>query len=156
GELWIGGPHVGLGYYGNPDETARRFRQDPRQDGDRSIWYRTGDLVREDADSRLWFHGRADNQVKIRGHRIELEEVDLALETLPPITGAAAVAVPVSGGLEIRAAFCSGDAIPIEAVRAHCERTLPSYMQPARLVHVDVLPQNANGKLDRRAIRAML
>jgi D-alanine--poly(phosphoribitol) ligase subunit 1 len=156
GELWIGGANVGLGYFGDADETQLRFRQDPRQNRYRALWYRAGDLVREDAQGLLWFHGRADNQVKIRGHRIELEEIDLALEALPPITRAIAVTVAGMDGPEIRAAFCSREALAIELVRAHCARTLPAYMQPAAIVRVDTLPTNANGKVDRRAARALL
>ncbi len=98
GELWIGGPCVGLGYYANAEETAARFRQDPRQDRYRSIYYRSGDLVREDHEGRLWFHGRVDNQVKIRGHRIELEEIDLAVQSIPGVRRAATVVIPGARG----------------------------------------------------------
>jgi D-alanine--poly(phosphoribitol) ligase subunit 1 len=89
GELWIGGPRVGLGYYANPRETTARFRQDPRQDQSqdrhRAIYYRSGDYVREDDQGRLWFQGRVDNQVKIRGHRIELEEIALAVQSIADV-----------------------------------------------------------------------
>jgi len=156
GELWIGGANVGLGYYANPGETDRCFRQDPRQNRYRSIWYRSGDLVREDEEGLLWFQGRVDNQVKVRGHRIELEEIDLTLEAMPDVTRAVAVVVEGADGLEIRAAFEARTRLPAEAVRDHCLVTLPSYMQPARIVQLDALPQNANGKVDRRAARALL
>jgi len=137
-------------------ETARRFRQDPRQDRYRSTWYRTGDLVREDADGLLWFAGRVDNQVKIRGHRIELEEIDLALEALEGVTRAVAVAVETEDGPEIRAAFVAGRPVAEADARAHCSARLPSYMQPALVVQVEALAQNANGKIDRKAVRAHL
>ena len=75
GELWLGGPCVGLGYINNPEETARRFHQDPLTNGYRSVMYRTGDLVQEDRRTGvLSFRGRADNQIKLHGHRVELEE----------------------------------------------------------------------------------
>ena len=156
GELWIGGANVGLGYFGQPGETARRFQQDPRQNRYRSIWYRTGDLVREDENGLLWFHGRADNQVKVRGHRIELEEIDLALEALAPVARAVSVVVLGADGPEIRAAVCGREVVPLETIRAHCLQSLPPYMQPARVVQLDALPLNANGKVDRRAARELL
>jgi D-alanine--poly(phosphoribitol) ligase subunit 1 len=156
GELWIGGANVGLGYYKAPEETAHRFRQDPRQATYRSIWYRTGDLVREDSAGLLWFVGRADNQVKIRGHRIELEEIDLAIEAFDGIKRAITVAVPGDDGAELRVLFSAVREVPLEEVRNHCARRLPAYMQPARLMQIDTLPQNANGKVDRRAIARLL
>jgi D-alanine--poly(phosphoribitol) ligase subunit 1 len=156
GELWIGGANVGLGYYNDPDETAGRFRQDPRQSAFRSIWYRTGDLVREDAAGMLWFMGRADNQVKIRGHRIELEEIDLAIEAIDGVKRAVTVAVTVDGGAELRAAFSAERTVPLEEVRDHCARCLPAYMQPAQVAQIDTLPQNANGKIDRKAVARLL
>jgi D-alanine--poly(phosphoribitol) ligase subunit 1 len=156
GELWIGGANVGLGYYKALEETQRRFRQDPRQTVYRSIWYRTGDLVREDASGLLWFVGRADNQVKVRGHRIELEEIDLAIEAIDGIKRAITVVVPGDDGAELRAAFSAERVVPLDEVRSHCANRLPPYMQPARLIQIDTLPQNANGKIDRRAIAHLL
>lgn len=156
GELWIGGACVGLGYYANPGETATRFRQDPRQNDYRSTWYRSGDLVREDEQGRLWFQGRADNQVKIRGHRIELEEIDLKVEQFPAIRRAVCVTVALSAGPELRLAFTADRHLPIEEVRDFCAAKLPPYMQPARIVQLDALPENANGKIDRKAVRSIM
>jgi D-alanine--poly(phosphoribitol) ligase subunit 1 len=157
GELWIGGACVGLGYYANPEETVAKFRQDPRQDRYRSIWYRSGDLVREDERGTLWFQGRSDNQVKIRGHRIELEEIDLAVEQIDGVRRAVCVAVPVTdGGLELRVAYTADRTVDEAVVRTHCERRLPAYMRPATIIQVENLPQNANGKVDRKAVRVMM
>ncbi len=156
GELWIGGTNVGLGYYANTEETRRRFVQNPLQTAYRAIWYRTGDLVREDAAGLLWFSGRVDNQVKIRGHRIELEEIDLAIGTYPSVKRAIAVAVAGPDGPELCAAIEAGRALAIEDVRAHCADLLPPYMQPTRIIQVDILPQNANGKVDRRAVAKLI
>lgn len=156
GELWIGGPCVGLGYYANAEETAVRFRQDPRQDRYRSIYYRSGDLVREDDDGRLWFHGRVDNQVKIRGHRIELEEIDLAVQSIPGVRRAVAVVLAGPDGGELAVAFHADRLIAADEVQALCKQKLPVYMQPARIFQLDDLPRNTNGKLARLATRALL
>jgi amino acid adenylation domain-containing protein len=156
GELWIGGPCVGLGYYGNLEETAARFRQDPRQNRYRSIFYRSGDLVREDKQGRLWFHGRVDNQVKIRGHRIELEEIDLAVESIPGVRRAATVVVAAPEGDELNVVFVADRAISADEVYALCKQKLPAYMHPARIFQLDDLPRNANGKLDRLATKTLL
>jgi D-alanine--poly(phosphoribitol) ligase subunit 1 len=156
GELWIGGSNVGLGYYNQPDETALRFVQDPRQSDRHSVWYRTGDLAREDAAGLLWFVGRIDNQVKIRGHRIELEEIDLAVEAFSGVKRAITVVVAGDDGAELRVAFSAERAIPIHDLRVQCAARLPTYMQPARLVQIDVLPQNANGKVDRKVVARLL
>jgi D-alanine--poly(phosphoribitol) ligase subunit 1 len=156
GELWIGGTNVGLGYYNNGKETARRFVQDPAQSNFRSIWYRTGDLVREDAAGLLWFLGRADNQVKIRGHRIELEEIDLAVEAICGVKRAMTVVIPSADGPELYVAFHAERTVPLEEVQSHCAARLPPYMRPARSLQVEVLPQNANGKVDRKAVERLV
>jgi D-alanine--poly(phosphoribitol) ligase subunit 1 len=156
GELWISGPCVGLGYYANTEETAVRFRQDPRHNRYRSIYYRTGDLVREDGHGRLWFHGRLDNQVKIRGHRIELEELDLAVQSISGVKRAVAVVLASQDGEELAVAFIADRAVPENEIRALCKQKLPIYMQPACLVQVEELPRNRNGKVDRRATKALL
>jgi acyl-coenzyme A synthetase/AMP-(fatty) acid ligase len=156
GELWIGGPCVGLGYYRNPQETQACFRQNPLQDVYRSIWYRSGDLVREDADGLLWFRGRADNQVKIRGHRIELEEIDLAVQSVPGVRRAISVVANGGGDDQLHVVFVAERPIPAEEISEHCKRILPHYMQPHRVQQLDELPLNANGKVDRRAIRVLV
>jgi D-alanine--poly(phosphoribitol) ligase subunit 1 len=156
GELWIGGPCVGLGYYANPQETAARFRQDPRSNGDRAIFYRSGDYVREDDLGRLWFQGRVDNQVKIRGHRIELEEIDLAVQSIVDVQRAVAVVLGGIDGDEIAVAYVAGRAVPAAEVLRRCKERLPPYMCPARAVQLDELPRNANGKVDRKAARVSL
>jgi D-alanine--poly(phosphoribitol) ligase subunit 1 len=156
GELWIGGPCVGLGYYSNAEETAARFRQDPRQERYRSIYYRSGDLVREDEEGRFWFHGRVDNQIKLRGHRIELEEIDLAVQSIPGVRRAVAVVLTGQDGGELAVAFMADRAIVAEEVQALCKQKLPGYMRPARAIQLADLPHNANGKVDRRATKALL
>ena len=156
GELWIGGRCVGLGYYANLEETSARFRQDPRQNKYRAIYYRSGDRVREDEQGRLWFQGRVDNQVKIRGHRIELEEIDLAVQSVPDVQRAVAVVLAGIDGGEIAVAYTANRAVAAEEVRAVCEQKLPAYMRPAQAVQFDELPRNANGKLDRKAAKALL
>ncbi len=152
GELWIGGANVGLGYYGNAEETERRFRQDPRQSGYRSIFYRSGDLVREDEHGALWFQGRKDNQIKIGGHRVELEEVDAATESLPTISRSLTVLVK-GAAPQLVTAFEADGPVDVEALAKHLQTRLPVYMRPARLLQLAVLPTNANGKVDRLAIQ---
>jgi D-alanine--poly(phosphoribitol) ligase subunit 1 len=156
GELWIGGPCVGLGYYGNPEETAIRFRQDPRQTKFRAIYYRSGDRVREDEQGLLWFQGRVDNQVKIRGHRIELEEIDLAVQSVPDVRRAVAVVLAGFDGDEIAVAYMADRTVAPEKVLMYCKEKLPAYMRPARVVQFDELPRNANDKVDRKATKALL
>ncbi len=156
GELWIGGPCVGLGYYANAQETAARFCQDPRQSHYRAIYYRAGDLVREDENGWLWFGGRVDNQVKIRGHRIELEEIDLAVESFPSVRRAVSVVLAGDDGDEIVVAFVADTETRVEDILASCKDKLPSYMRPAQVVQLEDLPRNANGKVDRKATRALL
>jgi D-alanine--poly(phosphoribitol) ligase subunit 1 len=156
GELWIGGPCVGLGYYADPGETAARFRQDPRQDKYRAIYYRSGDRVREDEQGHLWFQGRIDNQVKIRGHRIELEEIDLAVQSVPDVQRAVAVVLAGTDGGEIAVAYMAERAIAADAVLAVCREKLPAYMRPAQVIQFDELPRNANGKVDRKATKMLL
>jgi D-alanine--poly(phosphoribitol) ligase subunit 1 len=156
GELWIGGPCVGLGYYANPQETAVRFCQDPRQDGYRSILYRSGDLVREDKDGQLWFQGRIDNQVKIRGHRIELEEIDLAVQSVPDVRRAISVVLAGEDGGEIAVAYMADREIAADEILALCKEILPAYMRPSKVVQFKDLPRNANGKIDRKAAKQLL
>ncbi len=154
GELWIGGPSVAAGYWRREDLTGQSFRHHPlrREAGGR--YYRTGDLVRRDEAGRLLFLGRADDQVKIRGHRVELAEIESVLDAFPGITGA--VAVPDGDGVETRlvaVVSVAGGRGPVELadLREFAATRLPSWMLPERVVVVDALPTNANGKVNRAA-----
>ncbi|MYW44272.1 non-ribosomal peptide synthetase [Streptomyces sp. SID161] len=151
GELHIGGVQLAAGYRGREELTARRFVPDPRRPGGRL--YRTGDLVRQRPDGALEFIGRADGQVKLRGYRVELGEIETRLAAHPSVQAAAvrlaedrlvAYVVPVAGG---------GPPEPRE-LRAFLERTLPDYMVPPVFVPLSALPVTANGKLDRAALPA--
>lgn len=155
GELWIGGGNVGLGYFRNAEETGRRFRQDPRQDAFRAIYYRSGDLVREDDDGQLWFLGRKDNQIKIGGHRVELEEIDHAAEQFAGLRRALTVVVGTGAAAHLVTMFEAGHRIALDDLARHFERALPHYMRPTRLLQLDVLPTNANGKVNRLAAQAL-
>jgi amino acid adenylation domain-containing protein len=138
GELLIGGTGVARGYAGRPDLTAERFLPGP----DGSRLYRTGDLARRLADGNLEILGRIDHQVKVRGFRIELEEVEAALEACPGVTRA--VAAVREGGL---VAWIVG-----EKPGPELARRLPAFMIPSRIALVDSLPLTPNGKVDRRAL----
>lgn len=150
GELWIGGRGVAKGYRGDPERTADRFVE---YEGLR--WYRTGDLARYRPDGTIEFLGRRDHQVKIRGHRVELGEVEAALNAFPAVHRAVAAAVG-EGALKLAAAVTLEEEADSEAILDSAARLLPSYMVPERLRVLPQMPLTGNGKLDRAAVRALL
>lgn len=153
GELWIGGEGVAAGYFGREDLTAERFLPDPF--AGRGRMYRTGDLVRRRPDGRLDFLGRADHQVKIRGHRIELSEIEAALEAAPGIRQAVALPREDQPGDVRLVAYVTHDApVDGEALRARLAVHLPEVMVPAHVVALDSFPLTPNGKIDRKALPA--
>jgi amino acid adenylation domain-containing protein len=159
GEIAIGGLGVARGYLGQPGLTAERFRPDPFAEEPGARLYLTGDLGRLDDDGRLHCLGRRDEQAKLRGHRIEPGEIAAALERQPDVAQAAVlVERRPSGRVELEAFLvCAGGAAPVpERLRAGLAEWLPSYMIPQRFHLVARLPLNANGKLDRTALRAQI
>ncbi|MEV7615516.1 amino acid adenylation domain-containing protein [Streptomyces sp. NPDC089799] len=153
GELFIGGAGVARGYHGRPALTAERFLPDPFGSGGRL--YRTGDLVRRLAGGGLEYRGRADGQVKVRGHRIELGEVEAALAGHPDVAAAAA-AVHGTGVDAVLAGYVvwrTGAGDP-GAVRDRLLAELPAAMVPGTVTVLERLPLTPNGKLDRRALPA--
>ncbi|MEJ8813623.1 amino acid adenylation domain-containing protein [Variovorax ureilyticus] len=153
GELCIGGRGLARGYLQRPDLTAERFVADPYGGpGDRL--YRTGDQVRWLPDGTIEYIGRADGQVKIRGHRIETGEVEAALLTHPGIKSCAVIArKDASGRLGLVAYLVArGNEVPWTTLRHHLADHLPEAMLPSAQVWLPQLPVTNNGKLDRRAL----
>ncbi|GAA0258953.1 non-ribosomal peptide synthetase [Saccharothrix mutabilis subsp. mutabilis] len=144
GELYLGGGGLAHGYLGAPGATAARFVADPFHAGRRV--YRTGDLVRLRLDGVLEYVGRADDQVKLRGFRVEPAEVQAAVAAHPGVTGAAVVVRE-----DRLVAYVVGDVEPA-AVRDHVAARLPEHLVPSAVVVLDELPRTPNGKLDRRAL----
>ncbi|MEV0728030.1 amino acid adenylation domain-containing protein [Polymorphospora sp. NPDC050346] len=151
GELYVGGDCLARGYLGRPDLTAERFLPHPYEPGARL--YRTGDLARMLPDGQIELVGRVDQQLKIRGFRVEPGEVERALEALPEVRQAAVVAWTREGAEPELAAYVVADG-PADAsgVRAALGRTLPSHLVPTSFSFLDALPSTATGKIDRLAL----
>ncbi|HVY47611.1 MAG TPA: non-ribosomal peptide synthetase, partial [Minicystis sp.] len=154
GELFLAGAGLARGYLRRPDLTARSFVPDPWARGERA--YRTGDIVRWLPDGHLEFMGRRDHQVKIRGHRVELGEIEAALTAHAAVRSAALTAPRNARGEPELVAFVVPEgARPDEGeLRAHLRSRLPEVMVPARIVMLDAMPTTPNGKIDRGALRA--
>ncbi|MEI7941417.1 MAG: amino acid adenylation domain-containing protein, partial [Verrucomicrobiota bacterium] len=155
GDLCIGGDGVARGYRNRPELTAERFVQDPFSDKLGARLYRTGDLARWLPDGNLEFLGRLDQQVKIRGHRIELGEVEAVLGGHLEVASCAVLAQDLGGGDKTLVAFVVGRAgaePSVGSLRQWLGEKLPHYMVPSRFVAVPALPLTPNGKLDRKAL----
>ena len=153
GELLLLGPHVGMGYYNDPDRTGKSFIQNPRHSRYRDIGYRTGDLVRRDSSGRLHFKGRVDFQIKHMGYRIELEEIEAALSTIPGVKECAVVYQKLGEGMGQILGFVASDKdANSEQLIAQVAAIVPPYMVPKRIEVLEDLPKNANGKIDRQAL----
>ena len=150
GEIHIGGASVGRGYRGRPDLTAERF---VIRDGNRL--YRTGDLGALLDDGQIAYHGRTDDQLKIRGHRVEPEEIAAALRLHPAVragTVAASAGADDAAHLVAYLVLEAGEQSSAEEIGAWLADRLPDYMVPGTFVRLDALPLNASGKIDRTAL----
>ncbi|KAB7769192.1 non-ribosomal peptide synthetase [Xanthomonas maliensis] len=156
GELYIGGTGVAKGYRRKPQLTDERFLADPFA-GDGSTMYRTGDQVRFRPDGVLEFIGRGDDQLKIRGHRIEPREVEDALQQHPQVAQAAVVGHRDGDGVLQLLAYVAprpGQTVEPESLRQHLQVYLPPAMLPSLWMPLPALPLTASGKLDRKALPA--
>nr|WSZ19204.1 amino acid adenylation domain-containing protein [Streptomyces canus] len=158
GELWIGGAGVARGYLNRPELTAERFVRHPFSKDPQARVYRTGDLVRRLADGTVEYLGRIDHQVKVRGHRIELGEVESALLRHDAVESAVVAVREDTPGAKRLVAYCvteRGTERPdVSALREWCARSLPEYMVPSAFVFLDRLPLTGNKKVDRKALPA--
>jgi fengycin family lipopeptide synthetase E len=149
GELWVGGANLARGYLNRPELTRERFVEWPEL----GRLYRTGDLARRRADGNLEFLGRKDRQVKIGGYRIELNEVEAAIATIPGILTSVVRTWEDRGEKYIAAYYLgSAQAPDPDELRQRLLSTLPAYMVPAFFYRIDVLPLDAHGKVDQKAL----
>ncbi|MBO4122688.1 amino acid adenylation domain-containing protein, partial [Cupriavidus gilardii] len=145
GELYIAGPQLARGYLGRPGLTAERFIPDPFVDGARM--YRTGDRVKQDAEGRIEYLGRQDEQIKIRGYRVELGEIAHVLRSRPGVNDATVVVHE-----DRLVAYCVLNDTDTATLKLQLQAQLPAHMVPAQVIALDRLPVTPNGKLDRRAL----
>lgn len=153
GELYVGGVQLARGYLGQPGLTASRFVADPWSRGQRL--YRTGDLVRRRPDGALQFRGRTDDQVKVRGFRVEPGEIEAVLASHPAVTRAVVIGRDDRPGGRYLAGYvvpATGTAADPEELRAHVAAVLPEYLVPAVVTVLDRVPLSPSGKIDRGAL----
>lgn len=153
GELALVGPCVGLGYYNDPERTRQSFVQAPEKHF-RQIMYKTGDLVEKASNGYLYFKGRVDNQIKHMGYRIELEEVEAAFSSLDYVNEVGVVYEKINAELGQIKAFVSisGNGKDKNLILNEVKNLLPPYMVPRVINILEVLPKNANGKIDRKQL----
>ncbi|HEX2204791.1 MAG TPA: amino acid adenylation domain-containing protein [Longimicrobium sp.] len=156
GELFVGGAGVARGYLGRPATTAERFVPDPFASTPGDRLYATGDLARWRPDGTLEYLGRTDDQVKVRGFRVELGEIEALLRRLAGVRDAvAAVREDAPGDRRLVAYVVLADPeTPVDGLRDALRRDLPAYMVPSAFVALDALPLSPSGKVDRRALPA--
>jgi D-alanine--poly(phosphoribitol) ligase subunit 1 len=152
GELALSGPQIASGYLNEPTRTAARF---PTINGE--VWYLTGDLAYQDAAGIFHHLGRTDNQVKVLGNRVELEEVEAHLRDVCETESVAALPWPIdSGSARGIVAFVAGTTASPALIRKSMQRRVPTYMVPSQVRVLDDLPHNTSGKTDRNALAALL
>lgn len=155
GELWIGGIQLAKGYLKDEAKTKEAFRPNPFGDVPGDVLYRTGDRASVREDGSIEYHGRLDHQLKIRGYRVELGEIEAALLACPAVREAAVVPVAIGEGTKLAACLAGDDAAEAD-LKAGIAGRLPEYMLPHRYFWFDRLPKTHNGKLDRRELERLV
>ncbi len=156
GELCLSGLQVTTGYWNNPAKTGEQFIQ-LKDTGD-SLWYRTGDLVRQDKFGCLTYLGRIDHQIKVRGYRVELQEIEAVIRGVCGTDQVVSLPWPVhDGSADGVVAFIAGTtALDLNRILNSCSELLPDYMVPKNIYTIAELPLNANGKVDRPSLSKLL
>lgn len=153
GELCVAGPQVFNGYLNRPQANNESFVE-----ADGTKWYRTGDLVREDNSGCLHFISRIDNQIQIRGHRVELLEIEATIRDIVDTEMVATVGWPIEEGIaqSIQTFIVSESNINSDNIISECEGLLPDYMVPKEIHLIEEMPLNVNGKIDRKQLENRL
>ena len=154
GELVLGGPQVGLGYYNDPEQTEKAFIQYPFIKMRKKTVYKTGDIVKKDSNGIIHIIGRSDNQIKHMGYRIELEEIEAGFNSLDYIYEAGVVYEKFDDGLgQIKSFVTVNNNVSVESIRDDIKKILPAYMVPRIITILDSMPRNQNGKIDRIVLK---
>ncbi len=163
GVLLVASATMMWGYWRRPDLTASSVIETSNEHGATERWYLTGDLVAERTDGELVFLGRADHQIKLRGHRIELEAIDTVLRDAPNVREATVVVQRPEQGddrlvgmVVLDAAATESESTSLAAVETALKTHLPRYAVPSDVVAVSALPRTSTGKVDRSASEALL
>lgn len=156
GELCLIGPQLALGYYNDKERTEKSFVNNPLESNFEQKIYKTGDLVEEKEDGKLYFIGRADNQIKHMGYRIELEEIEAGLIKIPYINQCAVVHGKTNNGFSRLVAYIATESkIEQKQLRDELRNYLPEYMIPNLFEQMNELPKNQNGKIDRVELKKL-
>jgi amino acid adenylation domain-containing protein len=155
GEILIRSPYLSLGYWGDAAKTRDSFVANPFTHAPDDICYKTGDLGTYLPDGSVMFLGRGDSQVKIRGHRIELTEIEGTLSRHPRVKQCVVLAANDRSNVRLVAYCVSTDPVSSVQLREHVGKELPDYMVPAQFVFLDAIPLTPNGKIDKRALAAV-
>jgi amino acid adenylation domain-containing protein len=155
GEIYIRSRYLTQGYYKRPEETRKAFVQNPLHDEYPDRVYRTGDLGRWLPDGNIEFFGRIDNQVKVRGMRVELEDIEAALRRHELVSECVVGVRPFAGGDERLVAYVvAGEEVRAGVLRSYLKESVPDYMVPARFLFLETMPRTPSGKIDRNALPA--
>ncbi|WP_234121291.1 non-ribosomal peptide synthetase [Clostridium hydrogenum] len=152
GELWIGGIQLAKGYLNNKEKTEAAFKPNPFKHIPGKYLYRTGDLTVKNENGSFDYHGRIDNQIKIRGFRVELGEIEAVLDSSPKIKEAAVVAVNYKDNQKRLVAFIVGEKVSDNDIKSLVASKVPEYMVPHSIKWIEELPKTPNGKTDRKAL----
>lgn len=152
GELCIRGSFLSMGYYNNPEKTAEVFIQNPMNTHYPEIIYKTGDLVSINERGEMMYHGRKDFQIKHRGNRIEMGEIENAAASVPGMEMSACIFDTEKDKIVL---FYSGQEVTTKLIRDHMTQKVPSYMIPNVMIELDELPKNQNGKIDRGRLKTI-
>ncbi len=152
GEIYISGSGVGMGYYNDPERTSMSFVQNPTQHAYPETVYKTGDLAHYDEDGNIFYDGRSDHQIKHMGYRIELSEIETAVSSL----GEMSMNCCLYDEKRHRIVLFTESQMELEDINARIRKYLPEYMLPGKLIHIDIMPLNHNGKIDRIKLKEML
>jgi len=155
GEIYLGGKGLAAGYLNRPELTAEKFVPDPLEGGEGNLIYKTGDLGVWREDGKIDFLSRLDNQVKLNGYRIELDEVSAVLQSMEGVDNAVVVLQTRPSGEKVLAGFVTGDKnLDKRKLITNIKNIVPSFMVPSRLERLDKLPLTPNGKIDRKKLES--